>query len=110
MRCAKNSSVSRRNNAFTIVKVAGACRIGFTIYVSHSPWTKVPFRSQTRTWDPNVVPALGFFFTGFRAVCERRKLTARSTSCFLANFLAEGFFPGVGRGIFDMARLCAIRA
>lgn len=38
----------------------------------------------------------------FRARCERRMLTARSTSCFLANFLAEGFLVGTGRAFFGM--------
>jgi hypothetical protein len=29
-------------------------------------------------------------------------LTARSTSCFLASFLAEGFLVGIGRGFLGM--------
>jgi hypothetical protein len=70
---------------------------------------------SSRRWGPFYWPMLHFFF---RAFCEMRSLTARSTSCFLANFLAEGFLLGVGRGVFNMGatmryshlarQLCAI--
>jgi hypothetical protein len=56
-------------------------------------------RTPTRP-GVGVFLAVPHFF--LRALRERPMLTARSTSCFLANFLAEGFLVGIGSAFFGI--------